>query len=68
MTGIPVKRVAQNESKRLVNMNDDMRESIINAGWNYEKITKAIQRNRGQVWRIRKTNWYFYRLGLQGSR
>jgi ATP-dependent Clp protease ATP-binding subunit ClpC len=46
MTGIPVKRVAQNESKKLVEMNTDMGASIIGQNEALVKITKAIQRNR----------------------
>ncbi len=46
MTGIPVKRVAQSESKRLVNMTEDLKGAIIGQDTAIKKITKAIQRNR----------------------
>ncbi len=46
MTGIPVKRVAQSESNKLVHMADDMKKMIIGQDEAIEKITKAIQRNR----------------------
>merc|ERR1711966_636882 len=46
MTGIPVKRVAQNESNRLIGMKDDLKEQIIGQDEAIVKITKAIQRNR----------------------
>jgi len=46
MTGIPVRRVAQSESNKLVGMNDDMKKAIIGQDEAIEKITKAIQRNR----------------------
>lgn len=46
MTGIPVKRVAQSESKKLVGMNTDLQKVIIGQNEAIEKITKAIQRNR----------------------
>ena len=46
MTGIPVKRVAQSESKKLVGMNTDLQEVIIGQDEAIQKITKAIQRNR----------------------
>ncbi len=46
MTGIPVKRVAQSESKRLLNMADDLKKMVIGQETPVEKITKAIQRNR----------------------
>ncbi len=46
MTGIPVKRVAQSESKKLVNMSDDIKKMIIGQDNAVVKIVKAIQRNR----------------------
>jgi ATP-dependent Clp protease ATP-binding subunit ClpC len=46
MTGIPVMRVAQSESRKLVNMEKDMQDSIIGQNEALKKITKAIQRNR----------------------
>ncbi len=46
MTGIPVKRVAQSESKKLVSMSDDIRKMIIGQDEAITKISKAIQRNR----------------------
>ncbi|HMQ50167.1 MAG TPA: ATP-dependent Clp protease ATP-binding subunit [Saprospiraceae bacterium] len=46
MTGIPVKRVAQSESKKLVAMDKDLQNVIIGQDEAILKITKAIQRNR----------------------
>ena len=46
MTGIPVSRVAQSESKKLVGMSNDIKAAIIGQDEAIEKITKAIQRNR----------------------
>ncbi len=46
MTGIPVQRVAQSESNKLVGMGGDLKEAIIGQDEAIEKITKAIQRNR----------------------
>ena len=46
MTGIPVKRVAQSESKKLIGMTQDLRDVIIGQDDAITKITKAIQRNR----------------------
>lgn len=46
MTGIPVKRVAESESNKLVNMSEDMKKSIVGQDAAIKKITKAIQRNR----------------------
>ncbi len=46
MTGIPVKRVAQSESKKLIGMEKDLQDVIIGQNEAIQKITKAIQRNR----------------------
>jgi ATP-dependent Clp protease ATP-binding subunit ClpC len=46
MTGIPVKRVAQSESKKLVGMGQDMQGMIIGQDEAIAKVVKAIQRNR----------------------
>ncbi|HZV72054.1 MAG TPA: ATP-dependent Clp protease ATP-binding subunit [Saprospiraceae bacterium] len=46
MTGIPVKRVAQSESKKLVGMNNDLKKVIIGQDEAIVKVAKAIQRNR----------------------
>ncbi|MDZ4681513.1 MAG: ATP-dependent Clp protease ATP-binding subunit [Saprospiraceae bacterium] len=46
MTGIPVKRVAQSEGKKLVNMVSDLKNIIIGQEEAISKVTKAIQRNR----------------------
>ncbi len=46
MTGIPVNKVAQQESKKLVKMTDDIKKMIIGQDEAIIKITKAIQRNR----------------------
>jgi ATP-dependent Clp protease ATP-binding subunit ClpC len=46
MTGIPVRRVAQSESKKLVGMDNDLQNVIIGQDEAITKITRAIQRNR----------------------
>jgi ATP-dependent Clp protease ATP-binding subunit ClpC len=46
MTGIPVKRVAQSESKKLVGMTSDLQKVIIGQDEAIKKVSKAIQRNR----------------------
>ena len=46
MTGIPVNRVAQSESNKLVGMSEDLKNYIIGQDQAIVKITKAIQRNR----------------------
>ncbi len=46
MTGIPVIRVAQSESNKLVGMTKDLQNVIIGQDEAIVKVTKAIQRNR----------------------
>ena len=46
MTGIPVMKVAQSESGKLVKMATDMKKMIIGQDEAIIKVTKAIQRNR----------------------
>ena len=46
MTGIPVRKVAQSESNKLVGMTKDLQDVIIGQDEAILKITKAIQRNR----------------------
>ena len=46
MTGIPVNRVAQSESKKLVGMTEDLKKMIIGQDEAIVKVSKAIQRNR----------------------
>jgi len=46
MTGIPVRRVAQSESNKLVKMTSDLENMIIGQHEALVKVTKAIQRNR----------------------
>jgi ATP-dependent Clp protease ATP-binding subunit ClpC len=46
MTGIPVRRVAQSESNKLVKMNTDLEGMIIGQNEAIKKVTRAIQRNR----------------------
>ena len=46
MTGVPVQRIAQSEGIRLLNMKDELKQSIIGQDEAIDKIVKAIQRNR----------------------
>jgi ATP-dependent Clp protease ATP-binding subunit ClpC len=46
MTGIPVQRVAQNESNRLVTMYEGLSGKVIGQEEAIKKVVKAIQRNR----------------------
>jgi len=46
MTGIPVNRVAESESNKLLHMDDDLKKMVIGQDDAVAKITRAIQRNR----------------------
>lgn len=46
MTGIPVQRIAQTETKKLALMVDQVRSKVIGQDESVEKVVKAIQRNR----------------------
>ena len=66
MTGIPVKRVAQSESKKLVQMNADLTKQVVGQNEAVEKITKAIQRNRVGLKDPKKPIGTFIFLGPTG--
>lgn len=46
MTGVPMQRIAQNESSRLVSMYDRIHDKLIGQDEAIKKVVKAIQRNR----------------------
>jgi len=66
MTGIPVKKVAQSENKKLVNMAENLKSSIIGQDEAVVKITKAIQRNRVGLKDPKKPIGTFIFLGPSG--
>ena len=66
MTGIPVRKVGQNESKKLVNMGDDLRKMVIGQDEAILKISKAIQRNRVGLKDPKKPIGSFIFLGPTG--
>ena len=66
MTGIPVKRVAQSESKKLAHMADDLKKMVIGQDEAVSKITKAIQRNRVGLKDPKKPIGSFIFLGPTG--
>ncbi len=66
MTGIPVRRVAQNESKKLVGMEKDLQSVIIGQDNAITKVTKAIQRNRVGLKDPKKPIGTFIFLGPTG--
>lgn len=46
MTGVPVQRIARNESERLLHMESDMSNSVIGQTEAIKKVVKSIRRNR----------------------
>lgn len=66
MTGIPVQRVAQQESNRLSSMAADMKKEIIGQDEAVDKIVKAIQRNRAGLKDPQKPIGSFIFLGPTG--
>ena len=66
MTGIPVKRVAQSESNKLLSMADELQSSVIGQEEAIAKITKAIQRNRAGLKDPSKPIGSFIFLGPTG--
>lgn len=46
MTGVPVKRIGQSEGHRLLNMEEELTQSVIGQPEAILKLTKAIQRTR----------------------
>jgi len=66
MTGIPVRKVGQNESKKLITMGDDLRKMVIGQDEAISKISKAIQRNRVGLKDPRKPIGSFIFLGPTG--
>lgn len=66
MTGIPMKRIAQSESTKLLNMGEDLKGAVIGQDEAIIKITKAIQRNRVGLKDPKKPIGTFIFLGPTG--
>ncbi len=66
MTGIPMKRVAQKEGKKLVKMYDDIHDKVIGQEDAIKKVVKAIQRNRAGLKDPNKPIGSFIFLGPTG--
>ncbi len=66
MTGIPVKRVAQSESNKLLHMGKDLKTAIIGQDEAVGKVVKAIQRNRAGLKSPKKPIGSFIFLGPTG--
>ncbi|HHP7240382.1 MAG TPA: ATP-dependent Clp protease ATP-binding subunit [Cyclobacteriaceae bacterium] len=66
MTGIPTKRIAQSESKKLLNMNDELMKKVIGQEEAISKLVKAIQRTRVGLKDPKKPIGTFIFLGPTG--
>ena len=66
MTGIPVQRIAQQESDRLSKMEDDLKARVIGQEEAVKKVVKAIQRNRAGLKDPNKPIGSFVFLGPTG--
>lgn len=66
MTGVPVTKIAQKESKRLVKMGEELRGKVIGQDEAVEKVVKAIQRNRAGLKDPNKPIGSFFFLGPTG--
>lgn len=66
MTGVPVQRIAQSESNKLVNMADELKGKVIGQDEAVKKVVKAIQRNRAGLKDPNKPIGSFIFLGPTG--
>ncbi len=66
MTGVPVQRIAQNEGERLINMEDELEDSVIGQNDAIKKVVKAIRRNRAGLKDPNKPIGSFIFLGPTG--
>ncbi len=66
MTGIPVTRIAQTESNRLVKMADELKGKVIGQDEAIAKVVRAIQRNRAGLKDPNKPIGTFIFLGPTG--
>ncbi|PKP33478.1 MAG: Clp protease ClpC [Bacteroidetes bacterium HGW-Bacteroidetes-16] len=66
MTGIPVQNIAQKESLRLINMEDELRKEVIGQDNAIKKVVKAIRRNRAGLKDPNKPIGSFVFLGPTG--
>ncbi len=66
MTGVPVQRIAQNESERLIKMGSELASSVIGQDDAIKKVVKAIRRNRAGLKDPNKPIGTFIFLGPTG--
>jgi ATP-dependent Clp protease ATP-binding subunit ClpC len=66
MSGVPVQRIAEKESGRLLKMNENLKGSVIGQEEAIQKVVKAIQRNRAGLKDPNKPIGSFIFLGPTG--
>ncbi len=66
MTGIPVNRVAQTESEKLLKMEDELKKQIVGQDEAVSKLTKAIRRTRAGLKNPNRPIGSFIFLGPTG--
>ncbi|MEX2511386.1 MAG: ATP-dependent Clp protease ATP-binding subunit [Cyclobacteriaceae bacterium] len=66
MTGIPARRIAQNEGAKLLNMGADLKDKVVGQDDAIRKLTKAIQRTRVGLKDPKKPIGSFVFLGPTG--
>lgn len=66
MSGVPIKRIAQGESERLLKMGDMLKGSVIGQDDAVDKVVKAIRRNRVGLKDPKKPIGSFMFLGPTG--
>lgn len=66
MTGVPVQRIAQKESNRLMGMYEELKDKVIGQDEAIKKVVKAIQRNRAGLKDPNKPIGTFIFLGPTG--
>lgn len=66
MTGIPLQRVAQSESGKLVDMSENLHKKVIGQNEAVQKVVRAIQRNRAGLKDPNKPIGSFFFLGPTG--
>ncbi|MFO7998680.1 MAG: ATP-dependent Clp protease ATP-binding subunit [Bacteroidales bacterium] len=66
MTGVPVQRIALNESERLISMEKDLEKSVIGQAEAISKVVRSIRRNRAGLKDPNKPIGSFIFLGPTG--
>ncbi len=66
MSGVPIQRVSQDEGQRLINMEEQIRKTVVGQDAAISKVVKAIRRNRAGIKDPNKPIGNFIFLGPTG--